>query len=349
MRQKAIVACLSTLVNFLTYSNSYVLFRICNWSTGSTMTWKGTSQKRKKRKGDIERKFPGGRCVSKHTHLKSQISFDPFVPKAKLHGWQRALQASVSCCDKPSPTYLLAKSQFTLWLWDIHLSWVTLLMFYGSTFHYAISVHHIRQITAHKPLYPSSSFTHTHLHSAGSIWVDLVLSPYVLTSLYSYLGVFRWFLFTFPSRLFTPRCGSLDGCAALSLCCSQHQVSYVNTSAYQVSQVSTLIRAPSISSSQLSSEHNDQLSMHQASQVSTSVHQVYLKWVHPCGTISKVSASVRHQVSKVKVSITFTVLLVYKLASPRTHKKIGQHLSRDYWPPGHENPAMGFFWGVDHH
>jgi len=25
----------------------------------------------------------------------------------------------------------------------------------------------------------------------------------------------------------------------------------------------------------------------------------------------------------------------------------GQHLSRDYWPPGHENPAIGFFWGVD--
>ena len=40
------------------------------------------------------------------------------------------------------------------------------------------------------------------------------------------LGVFRWSLikgyFTFPSRLFTPRCGSLDSCAALSLCCSQH-------------------------------------------------------------------------------------------------------------------------------
>ena len=25
----------------------------------------------------------------------------------------------------------------------------------------------------------------------------------------------------------------------------------------------------------------------------------------------------------------------------------GQHLSRDYSPPGHENPAMGFFGGVD--
>jgi len=25
----------------------------------------------------------------------------------------------------------------------------------------------------------------------------------------------------------------------------------------------------------------------------------------------------------------------------------GQHLSRDYCPPGHENPAMGFFWGVN--
>ena len=26
----------------------------------------------------------------------------------------------------------------------------------------------------------------------------------------------------------------------------------------------------------------------------------------------------------------------------------GQHFSREYSPPGHENPAMGFFWGVDH-
>ncbi len=25
----------------------------------------------------------------------------------------------------------------------------------------------------------------------------------------------------------------------------------------------------------------------------------------------------------------------------------GQHLSREYWPPSHENLAMGFFWGVD--
>jgi len=31
----------------------------------------------------------------------------------------------------------------------------------------------------------------------------------------------------------------------------------------------------------------------------------------------------------------------------KNRKKIGQHLSRDYWPPGHENPAVGFFWGVD--
>ena len=28
-------------------------------------------------------------------------------------------------------------------------------------------------------------------------------------------------------------------------------------------------------------------------------------------------------------------------------KKNGQHLPRDYCPPGHQNPAMGFFWGVD--
>ena len=27
----------------------------------------------------------------------------------------------------------------------------------------------------------------------------------------------------------------------------------------------------------------------------------------------------------------------------------GQHLSSEQWPPGHENPAMGFFWGVDRH
>ena len=38
----------------------------------------------------------------------------------------------------------------------------------------------------------------------------------------SYLGVFRWFLFTFSIKTFTPRCGSSDGCVALSLCCSQH-------------------------------------------------------------------------------------------------------------------------------
>jgi len=31
----------------------------------------------------------------------------------------------------------------------------------------------------------------------------------------------------------------------------------------------------------------------------------------------------------------------------KNRKNFGQHLSRDYCPPGHENPAMGFFWGVD--
>ena len=31
----------------------------------------------------------------------------------------------------------------------------------------------------------------------------------------------------------------------------------------------------------------------------------------------------------------------------KNRKKIGQHLSRDYCPPGHENPAMVFFWGVE--
>ena len=33
----------------------------------------------------------------------------------------------------------------------------------------------------------------------------------------------------------------------------------------------------------------------------------------------------------------------------KLEKNFGQHLSRDTDPPGHENPAMGFFWGVDHH
>ena len=33
----------------------------------------------------------------------------------------------------------------------------------------------------------------------------------------------------------------------------------------------------------------------------------------------------------------------------KNRKIFGQHLSRDYCPPGHENPAMGYFWGVDHH
>ena len=32
---------------------------------------------------------------------------------------------------------------------------------------------------------------------------------------------------------------------------------------------------------------------------------------------------------------------------PKKSFLFGPHLSRDYWPPGHENPAMGFFWGVD--
>ena len=27
----------------------------------------------------------------------------------------------------------------------------------------------------------------------------------------------------------------------------------------------------------------------------------------------------------------------------KNRKNFGQHLSRDYCPPGHENPAMGFF------
>ena len=38
----------------------------------------------------------------------------------------------------------------------------------------------------------------------------------------------------------------------------------------------------------------------------------------------------------------------YNTSSPgQEQKKIGQHLSPDYWHPGHENPAMGFFWGAD--
>ena len=56
------------------------------------------------------------------------------------------------------------------------------------------------------------------------------------------------------------------------------------------------------------------------------------------------------------VTDTHTVMyaytaLVYKVQAGRPKNSIffGQHLSRDYWPPGHENPAMGFFsfWGVD--
>ena len=38
---------------------------------------------------------------------------------------------------------------------------------------------------------------------------------------------------------------------------------------------------------------------------------------------------------------------MYKLAAPRIVFFLGQHLSRDYRPPGHEYPAMGFLWGVD--
>ena len=36
----------------------------------------------------------------------------------------------------------------------------------------------------------------------------------------------------------------------------------------------------------------------------------------------------------------------YKLAASRRYF-FCQHLSREKLPPGHENPAMGFFWGVD--
>ena len=43
---------------------------------------------------------------------------------------------------------------------------------------------------------------------------------------------------------------------------------------------------------------------------------------------------------------TYT-LCTYKLAAPRIVFFFGQHMSRDYRPPGHENPAMGFLWGVD--
>ena len=56
----------------------------------------------------------------------------------------------------------------------------------------------------------------------------------------------------------------------------------------------------------------------------------------------------------VSVTDTHTVMyaytaLVYKVQAGRPKNSIffGQHLSRDYWPPGHENPAMGLFWGVD--
>tara|TARA_B100000524_G_scaffold15097_1_gene8234 strand:- start:656 stop:775 length:120 start_codon:yes stop_codon:yes gene_type:complete len=37
---------------------------------------------------------------------------------------------------------------------------------------------------------------------------------------------------------------------------------------------------------------------------------------------------------------------VYKLAAPRK-AVFDQHFSREKRLLGHENPAMGFFWGVD--
>jgi len=49
----------------------------------------------------------------------------------------------------------------------------------------------------------------------------------------------------------------------------------------------------------------------------------------------------------VYASTSMHLTYYYKLAAPRIVFFFGQHLSRDYWPPGHENPAMGFFWGVD--
>ena len=48
---------------------------------------------------------------------------------------------------------------------------------------------------------------------------------------------------------------------------------------------------------------------------------------------------------EVEYCVTTQHSLQARLAKNR--KKFGQHLSRDYCPPGHENPAMGFFWGVD--
>ena len=92
-------------------------------------------------------------------------------------------------------------------------------MSFGSTFHCALSVHDIRQITAHHAIVPLHVI---YTRTSPLRWVHLSRPGHHVTSLYSYLGVFGWFLFTFPSRLFGPRCGSLDGCAALSLCYSQH-------------------------------------------------------------------------------------------------------------------------------
>ena len=42
-----------------------------------------------------------------------------------------------------------------------------------------------------------------------------------------------------------------------------------------------------------------------------------------------------------------SAILLYKLAAPRIGFFLGPHMSRDYGPPGDENPAMGFLWGVD--
>ena len=48
--------------------------------------------------------------------------------------------------------------------------------------------------------------------------------------------------FSFPSRLFTPRCGSSDGCAALSLCCSQHSDhAYIASKQIVLAHISRLI------------------------------------------------------------------------------------------------------------
>ena len=69
----------------------------------------------------------------------------------------------------------------------------------------------------------------------------------------------------------------------------------------------------------------------------------------PCPWFGLLPPFILIYILNIRCSIQYCMSTSYKLAAPRIVFFFGQHLSRDYWPPGHENPAMGFFWGVDHH